>query len=57
MTGVSSTMTAAIAQLPTTNGHINLFEDLEHVCMNAFHSIGPILSFLDIRALLQLLQR
>jgi hypothetical protein len=24
-------MSAAVAQLPTTNGHINFFEDLEQV--------------------------
>lgn len=34
-TGTSKTMTEAVAQLPTTNGHINFFEDLEQSSMVA----------------------
>ncbi|KAJ3514064.1 hypothetical protein NMY22_g14865 [Coprinellus aureogranulatus] len=34
-TGTSKTMVQAVAQLPTTNGHINFFEDLEQGSMAA----------------------
>ncbi|KAJ3548497.1 hypothetical protein NMY22_g1232 [Coprinellus aureogranulatus] len=34
-TGTSKTMIQALAQLPTTNGHINFFEDLEQSSMAA----------------------
>lgn len=34
-TGTSKTITQAVAQLPTTNGHINFFEDLEQSSMAA----------------------
>jgi len=29
---IASSSSMRVAALPTTNGHINLFEDLEHVC-------------------------
>ncbi|KAJ2933226.1 hypothetical protein H1R20_g3811, partial [Candolleomyces eurysporus] len=34
-TGTSDTMSAGVAQLPTTNGHINFFEDLEQSSLAA----------------------
>jgi hypothetical protein len=35
---IASSSSMQVAVLPTTNGHINLFEDLEHVCL--FHEIS-----------------
>lgn len=39
---IASSSSMQVAALPTTNGHINLFEDLEHVCPKSISGLhGP----------------